>query len=182
MSTLRSLARWVKNCLCTEAPVKRYRKAGAVIGSRVAILDEVIIDSSHAWHIQIGDDVTLAPRVHILAHDASTKHHLNYTRLGKVTIGNRVFIGASTIVLPGVNIGEDVIIGAGSVVTRDIPSGSVAMGNPAKVVCSLESYLSRKRDEMAVYPCFGRECIVNATDAVREDMNRKMKDRYGFII
>ena len=50
------------------------------------MLPGVVIDYSHSWHITIGDDVTLAPHVHILAHDASTKMHLNYARIGKVRI------------------------------------------------------------------------------------------------
>lgn len=65
-------------------PVTNWRRAGVTIGQHFAALSGVIIDPDHGWHIEIGDDVTLGPRVHILAHDASTKRHLNYTRLGKV--------------------------------------------------------------------------------------------------
>lgn len=54
-----------------------------------------------------------------------------------ITIGSRVWIGGGTIVLAGVTIGDDTTIGAGSVVTRDIPSGVVAVGNPCKVIRSL---------------------------------------------
>ena len=81
----------------------------------------MLIDDSHAWLIEIGDNVTLAPRVHILAHDASTKLYLGYTKIGRVRIGNDVFIGHVTIILPGVTIGDNVVIGAGSVVKSDIP-------------------------------------------------------------
>lgn len=62
---------------------------------------EVIIDPGHCWLIELGDDVTLAPRVHSLAHDASTKRELGYTRIAKVKIGSNVFIGAGSIVLSG---------------------------------------------------------------------------------
>ena len=75
----------------------------------------------------IGDNVTLAPRVHILAHDASTKKALGYTRIGVVNIGNNVFIGASSTILPGISIGNNVVIGANSVVSRDIPDNSVIL-------------------------------------------------------
>lgn len=51
-----------------------------------------------------------------------------------VTIGNNVWIGGSVTILPGVTIGDNVTIGAGSVVTRDIPSNSIAVGNPCKVI------------------------------------------------
>jgi len=54
-------------------PIQRWRNAGVVIGERPKILGGVIIDPSHGWHIEIGDDVTLAPRVHILAHARAPK-------------------------------------------------------------------------------------------------------------
>jgi maltose O-acetyltransferase len=51
-----------------------------------------------------------------------------------ITIGKRVWIGGGAIVLPGVTIGDDTTIGAGSVVSRDVPSGVIAAGNPCKVL------------------------------------------------
>ena len=51
-----------------------------------------------------------------------------------ITVGNNVWIGAGVTVLPGVTIGDNTVIGAGSVVTRDIPSGVVAVGNPCRVL------------------------------------------------
>ena len=92
--------------------------------------------------------MTLAPRVHILAHDASTYVFFGKTRAANVTIGNDVFVGASSIILPGVHIGNRVIIGAGSIVKHDIPDNSVAVGNPAKVVCSVDDYLAKEQAKM----------------------------------
>jgi maltose O-acetyltransferase len=77
--------------------------------------------------------VTFAPEVRVIAHDASTLNAVGHARIARVRIGSRVFVGARTIILPGVTIGDDVVIGAGSVVSRDIPSGVVAAGNPARV-------------------------------------------------
>ena len=167
-----------------EDPIEALRKRGVVVGERVAIQSGVIIDHSHGCHIKIGDDVTLAPRVHILAHDASTKRFLNYTKLGKVSIGNRVFIGAGSILLPGVSIGDDVIVGAGSVVVHDIPSASVAAGNPAKVICSLDQFLEKRKKEMEIYPCFGEEYTAqgNGTPEKTREMNEAMIDGFGFIV
>ncbi|WP_349361878.1 DapH/DapD/GlmU-related protein [Paenibacillus sp. RC343] len=51
-----------------------------------------------------------------------------------ITIGNSVWIGANTVITPGVNIGNNVVIGAGSIVTKDIPDNVVAVGNPCKVL------------------------------------------------
>jgi len=145
---------------------------------------EVIIDSSHCWHIEIGDDVTLAPRVHILAHDASTQQYLNYVRLGKVKIGSRVFVGAGSIILPGVTIGNDVIIGAGSVVSRDIPDGNVAVGNPAKAVSTIDAFIAKRRAEMNNSPHFGEEYTIrkNVSNEMKKEMNEKMKNDIGYIV
>jgi maltose O-acetyltransferase len=85
----------------------------------------------------------LAARVQIVAHDASSKLFLGYDKIGKVVIGDNVFIGQNTIILPNVTIVNRVIIGAGSVVTRDIPSNSVAAGNPARVKCMLDEYMEK---------------------------------------
>jgi maltose O-acetyltransferase len=176
------IAREIKHRL--SYPVQKGRKQGVVIGERVSIQFKVVLDHSHGCLIEIGDDVTLAPRVHILAHDASTKRHLNYTKIGKVKIGNRVFIGAGAIVLPGVFIGDDVVVGAGSVVTHDIPSATVVAGNPARVICSTQSFLDKRRKEMESYPCFGAEYTIEGgvTEAMKDEMNQAMKNRFGYIV
>lgn len=123
-------------------------KRGLKIGKDFKRMGGVIIDPSHCYHITIGDNVTLAPRVHILAHDTSTYVFFGKTRAANVTIGNDVFVGASSIILPGVHIGNRVIIGAGSIVTKDIPDNSVAVGNPAKVLCSVDDYLAKEKAKM----------------------------------
>ncbi|HEU4684026.1 MAG TPA: DapH/DapD/GlmU-related protein [Nitrospira sp.] len=148
------------------------------------MLEDVYIDPSHVWLIAIGNDVTLAPRVQIFAHDASTKRHLGKTRLGKVIIGDRVFVGASAIILPGVTIGSEVIIGAGSVVTRDVPSGVVVAGNPAKVVSSLSAFLGNRGSEMQAYPNFGVEYTIrgHVTRERKSEMIRKMDHGIGYIV
>ena len=100
--------------------IKRLEKNGFVHGKNFNAQHGVIIDPGHCWLIECGDNVTLAPYVHILAHDASTKISLGYTKIGKVKIGNNVFIGAGSTVLPGVTIGDDVIIGSMSLVTSNL--------------------------------------------------------------
>lgn len=163
--------------------LKDHIRRGLKVGRNFKMLEEVKLDHSHIWHIEIGDDVTLAPRVHILAHDASTRTHLGSTRIGKVTIGDRVFVGASSIILPGVTISDDVVIGAGSVVTHDIPPGSVAAGNPARVIGTLDAFLDRRHKEMQAHPCFGEEYTVekHLSDAMKADMNARMQDRIGYV-
>ena len=178
----RLLARLLARCGRRDQ-VSWLVKQGLIVGRNFAILEDVVIDPSHMWHIAIGNDVTLAPRVQILAHDASTKRHLGRTRIGKVAIGDRVFVGTSTVILPGVTIGSDVIIGAGSIVTEDIPSGVVVAGNPAKVLCTLTEFLTRRSAEMASSPNFGEEYTLrgNITEQRKAEMNARMKNRIGYV-
>lgn len=140
-----------------EQDLDKLIRRGLVIGTGFTRMEGVIIDPSHCWHITIGNHVTLAPRVHILAHDASTKVFLGYTRVANTRIGDSVFIGAGSIILPGVTIGDNVVIGAGSVVSRDIPSGSVAAGNPARVVKSLDDFLEENKKKMGTDNVFGSQ-------------------------
>lgn len=182
--SLEKILRKIYHRIFRRDHIKYLINQGLVVGKNFNIQNDVIIDSSHTWHIEIGDDVTLAPRVHILAHDASTKIHLNHTRIGKIKIGDRVFVGASSIILPGVTIGNDVVIGAGSVITSDIPDGHVAVGNPAKIICTMDKFLLRKQKEMNTSPCFGEEYTIrkNVTIEKKSEMNRRMKERIGYII
>ena len=90
--------------------------------------------------VTIGDDCFIGPNVSIYTACHSTDPVERNTRqewAKPVTIGNNVWIGGSVTILPGVTIGDNVTIGAGSVVTRDIPSNTVAVGNPCKVVKNL---------------------------------------------
>jgi maltose O-acetyltransferase len=116
---------------------------GLHLGTNVFIGSDVLIDPSFPWLITICDDCTLTDRVIILAHDASTKRHLDYTKVGPVFIGKKTYLGMGSIILPGVRIGENVIVGAGCVVTKDIPDNSVVVGNPGRVIESTDEYIRR---------------------------------------
>ncbi len=92
--------------------------------------------------VTIGDNVLFGPAVQIYTAlhpmDAATRR--SGVESGKpVTIGNDVWIGGGAIVCPGVTIGEGAVIGAGSVVTRDIPAGVFAAGNPCRMVREITS-------------------------------------------
>lgn len=134
--------------------IAQLRKKGAIIGEDVHLLSS-IIDPNTACLIEIGNHVTITSAT-IHAHDASTKLYLGYTKIAKTKIGDYVFIGAGSIVLPGVTIGNNVIVGAGSIVRDDIPDNSVVMGNPAKVVCTMDEYIEKNRERMKKMPVYNK--------------------------
>ena len=78
--------------------------------------------------IHIGCDTRITGGVLVLAHDDCRKMKAD------TYIGDRCFIGARSIIMPGIRIGDEVIVGAGSVVTKDVPSNCIVAGNPAKII------------------------------------------------
>lgn len=161
-----------------------FKKMGVKIGMNCKIMNQVMIDYSHYWLINIGDNVTIAPRVHILAHDASTKNNLGYTKIGLVDIQDNVFIGAGSIILPGVTIGKNSIIGAGSVVTKNIQENSVAVGNPARIITSVDIYLAKQKLLMNVENCFDKSYTIrsNISDIKKMEMIEILKKyNVGFV-
>ncbi len=110
------------------------------IGEQVRIHDYCFIYAHD--HLVIGENTMISPQVFITDFNhkfSSSKYSRKLKSLGgyeskRVTIGNNVWIGAQSVILPGVTIGDDVIIGAGSVVTKSIAPKSLAVGNPARVI------------------------------------------------
>jgi maltose O-acetyltransferase len=101
---------------------------GVFLNFNCVILDVV--------EVSIGDRTQIGPGVQILAADHPRDPETRATGLefGRpVRIGRNCWIGGGAIILPGVTIGDDALIGAGSVVTRDVPAGATAFGNPARV-------------------------------------------------
>lgn len=87
--------------------------------------------------IAIGDDVQIGPGVQLLTptHPLDAERRRNKWEAAEpISVGDNVWLGGGSIVLPGVTIGENTVVGAGAVVTRNLPSGVVAVGNPARIL------------------------------------------------
>lgn len=166
-----------------EYTTEKLISMGMKVGANFGRLNGVILDPSHCWLIEIGNNVTMAPRVHILCHDASTKRFLGYTKIGRVMIGDNVFIGAESVVLPGVTIGDNVIIGANSTVTHDVPAGMVVAGTPAKVICTLEEYLNKETARMKTAPCYDESYTLRKDVSMEKRMQQKkeLQGKIGYI-
>jgi len=162
--------------------IEKLKKDGCIIGKNFHAQHGAIVDPGHCWLIEIGDNVTLAPYVHILAHDASTKHALGYTKIGHVTIGNNVFVGAGSIILPNVTISDNVIIGAGSLCAKDCDSG-VWCGNPCTKIAEYDEWVHRQKTIMNQTVIFDESYIIgNITPEKKAEMKEKLREGIGFII
>lgn len=101
---------------------------------------DIIFDNIHPEFIEIGDKCAITYRCVIITHYVTLVRGKHYYMHGRVKIGNNVFIGAHSIICQPVTIGDDVVIAAGSVVTKNIPSGEIWGGVPAKFIKKVEGY------------------------------------------
>ena len=114
----------------------------------------------YAKLIKLGNNVRLASNVTFVTHDIThVMLNANPTlngakfkeKIGCIEIQDNVFVGTGSTILYGVRIGSNVIIGAGSLVNKDIPSNSVAVGVPARVIGSFDEYVAKRKNE-ETYP------------------------------
>ncbi len=148
------LAETGENCY-VEPPLHANWGCNTHFGSNVyANFNLTLVDDTDIF---VGDSVMFGPNVTV----ATAGHPVDPELRRKVAqfnipvrIGNNVWIGANSVILPGITIGDDSVIGAGSVVTRDIPPGVVAVGNPCRVLRPIgerdrEYYFKDRRIELA---------------------------------
>ncbi|WP_228449621.1 sugar O-acetyltransferase [Streptomyces alkaliterrae] len=108
------------------------------LGDRVRInFDTMLLDCAP---IVVGDDAMIGPGCRLFTgdHDLDpVRRREGWERAGPITLGADVWLGGGTTVLPGVTVGAGTVVGAGSVVTKDLPAGVLAVGNPARIVREL---------------------------------------------
>lgn len=139
-----------KYWLLKKDPTSYARSIGVRIGADTRVLGiQLGTFGSEPYLVQLGDHVEVTSGVKFITHDGGVwlgrKEFPDIDILAPIKVGNNVFIGIDSIIMPGVTIGDNVVIGAGSVVTRDIPSGSVVAGSPAKHINSASAYLKKAR-------------------------------------
>jgi maltose O-acetyltransferase len=137
--------------------VDRLVARGLQIGDGTFVASDAYLDPGHPWLISIGQDSGLSPRAIVMVHDASMRRHIDHTLIAPVVIGDRVFVGAGAIILPGTRIGDDSVIAAGAVVRGDIPPWSMVVGNPGKVVSDVRSVADWHRQAAAHGPVWPHE-------------------------
>lgn len=162
-----------------EQKMSSLQKKGLIVGEAFHKMKGCYIDEKYCQFIKMGDNVRFAPCVKILAHDDSALLFLGKDRIAEVNIGNNVWLGAHTIVMPGATIGNRVVIGAGSVVYGNIPSNSLAVGNPARVIKSLDEYIAKEKARMNPENTFSG--FDPDTDIAQREHIVAMAEKYGEI-
>ena len=167
-----------------QVAADRLVAQGLELGRAAYVAPTAYLDVGHPWLIQIGDETLVGPWVIVLAHDTSTRLHTGHTLIGRVTIGKRVYLGHGAIVMPGSTIGDETVIGPGSVVYGDIPARSVAIGNPAKVVCAVASFTERHSNAIArdpVWPIPGWTAGSGISEERKAAQREALTDRCGYL-
>jgi len=139
--------------LLTSNPLsvtKLWRDLGYKIGENTLIYHDVVLSGNGKEPIEIGNNCVLTGCT-LIAHDASTNKFLGLKYGEKspslpIIIEDDCFIGYQSIILMGVTIGKGSIVGAGAVVSKDVPPNSVVSGNPAKVICSVDHLVEKRRN------------------------------------
>jgi acetyltransferase-like isoleucine patch superfamily enzyme len=124
---------------------ERYaRFQGVKIGSSCDI--QKVSFGSEPYLIEIGNHVQITSGTKIFTHGGGwifRNQHPKLDYFGKVIIKDNVYIGNNSMIMPGGTIGNDVIIGAGSVVTKSVPDGKIAAGNPARIVGETNDFIEK---------------------------------------
>ena len=137
-----------------EAYIDYLKSKGVRVGKGTIVFDptKINIDVTRPELLEIGEFVLLHRGTTIMTHDFASRaflHKFNdfIPSHGKVKIGNNVWLGQNVSILKGVTIGDNVVIGYGSIVTKNIPSNSVAVGSPAKVIMSFDDYYEKRKTQ-----------------------------------
>jgi UDP-3-O-[3-hydroxymyristoyl] glucosamine N-acyltransferase len=176
MSSFKNRMRW-RLLSRLRGGVWAARRMGVSVGEGSDILSLNV--SSEYELLEIGRRVTVSSEVLFITHDGSGRlvrdqNGRRHYRLARIKVGDDVFIGARSTILPGVCIGNHVVVAAGSVVTKSIPARTIVGGNPARILSDYSSFeskvagwpLSRVVDP-SMKPTMGR-MPVNSSEGLHE--------------
>ena len=133
-------------------PYKYWKKRGLKTGSGCVIYPSASF-GSEPYLVELGDHVRVTSNVSFVTHDGGVwvlrerESFENIDLFGNIVVGNNVHIGTGATIMPGVKIGNNCIVGCGAIVTKNIPDNSVAVGVPARVIETIDEYLSKHKND-----------------------------------
>jgi acetyltransferase-like isoleucine patch superfamily enzyme len=154
-------------------PIGYHRRNGVRIGKDCRLLGtNTETFGSEPYLVKLGDHVTVTGGVQFVTHDGGVwvfrEKEPDIDVFGPITVGSNVFIGFGSIIMPGVTIGDNCVIGAGSVVTRDVESGTVVAGVPAKRLLTIDEYRAKIEPK-----------VTHIRGLPPEEKARILKERFG---
>lgn len=126
------------------SPEMYARHLGVTIGENCLIGTRCW--SSEPYLITIGNNVQITENVRFYTYgggNVARRKYPKFDAFGKIVIEDWAYVGAGSLIMPGVTIGEGALIGAGSVVTKSVAKGTVVAGNPARYICLVDEYIER---------------------------------------
>jgi acetyltransferase-like isoleucine patch superfamily enzyme/O-antigen/teichoic acid export membrane protein len=156
LAMVKRVWKWARTTyLMKTDPIAAARSLGVRMGEGCRILEMTGgTFGSEPYLVTIGNHVQVGTGVRFLTHDGGVwvlrEEFPHIDILAPISVGNNVMIGIDAVIMPGVAIGDNVVIGARSVVTRDVPSNSVVVGQPARVILTVDEYRD-KALRMAVH-------------------------------
>ncbi len=132
-----------------QSPLKVAIKEGMIVRGGVTVMGGCNF-GSEPYLITLEKNCRISGNVTFINHDGGTwafrntdEKYKDVVKYGKIVVGENTFVGARSIIMPGVTIGKNCVIGAGSVVTKNIPDGTVVCGVPAKKICTTVEYAEK---------------------------------------
>lgn len=138
-------------CATMDGKLRYLREQGCIIGEGTRLHCGASAFGTEPYLIEIGKDCVISDDVRFFTHDGGINvlnslgrfGNRRMDKMGRVKVGNNVYIGTGAYIMPGVRIGDNCIIGAGSIVTKDVPDNACAAGVPARLMGSIDQYYAR---------------------------------------
>lgn len=135
----------------TLSPISYARRQGVRLGEN-CLIGRGVNFGSEPYLVSIGDNFYSSNNIQFITHDGSVNvirnlyiEHKFADLMGEISVGDNVFLGFGVVVLLGSEIGDNVVVGANSLVKGRLESNGVYAGSPARLICSIDEYLSKNR-------------------------------------
>jgi serine acetyltransferase len=143
---------------------------GMKIGKSVKINRTAIFDQRFGKHITLCDGARIGYNALLLCHDSSASARTGLIWVAPITVGERAYIGANAVIMPGVKVGKDAIVAAGAVVTKDVEPGDIVAGIPAKPIGRTEEFDRKQLEDVKSKKSFDSKVVYSESKRTRDSV------------